>query len=344
MVGVMTIPTGLGCTIGGHAGDATPAARLIAAACDKLIVHPNVVNASDICELTDNMLYVEGSTLDRFLSGTIELQEVRSNRILIVANRPGTPVTVNAMNAARVTLGIDAKVLELDAPLIMRGKFYHDGTAGGDVIGHRELLKQIETIDFDALAIHTSIDVPRDVALKYFRRGGVNPWGGVEAIASRLISTALDKPVAHAPLESTTPDDDELWSIGANEIVDPRMAPEILSTAYLHCVLKGLHRAPRIGPGLSVDDVDVAVFPAGCRGRAHEACFSRGIPVIVVRENTCCLERDDPEPTLFAENYLEAAGMIMAMRAGVTFSSVAAKPSPIANCQLPIATPPGRRP
>ena len=45
---VLLVPTGVGAEIGGHSGDATPAARLIASVCDKLIVHPNVVNASDI--------------------------------------------------------------------------------------------------------------------------------------------------------------------------------------------------------------------------------------------------------------------------------------------------------
>ncbi|MBW7990019.1 MAG: DUF3326 domain-containing protein [Planctomycetes bacterium] len=56
MLGVFIVPTGIGAEIGGHSGDATPAAKLIAAACDKLIVHPNVVNASDINEMSENML------------------------------------------------------------------------------------------------------------------------------------------------------------------------------------------------------------------------------------------------------------------------------------------------
>ncbi len=73
---VMIIPTGIGCEIGGHAGDATPAARLLGSVCDKLILHPNIVNASDINEMPENALYVEGSILDRFLEGRIELKEV----------------------------------------------------------------------------------------------------------------------------------------------------------------------------------------------------------------------------------------------------------------------------
>ena len=42
---IFIVPTGIGASIGGHAGDATPAARLIASTCNKLILHPNVVNA-----------------------------------------------------------------------------------------------------------------------------------------------------------------------------------------------------------------------------------------------------------------------------------------------------------
>lgn len=326
MVGVMTIPTGLGCAIGGHAGDATPAARLIASACDKLIVNPNVVNASDICELTGNMLYVEGSQLDSFLCGHFDLKEVRSNVIQIVANRPISPVTINAMNAARATLGVDARILGLDTALIMTGTFKPDGSAGGEVTGVRELIAQVHDIDFDALAIHTPIDVPRDVALKYFRNGGVNPWGGVEAIASRMISQYLTKPVAHAPIDSTPQDDAEIQGIGWGETVDPRMAPEVLSTAFLHCVLKGLHRAPRIGNrGISVADVGFAIFPAGCRGPAHDACRARNIPIIVVQENKCCLDRPEVEGTIFARNYLEAAGIVLSMKAGLTVESIRAK-------------------
>ena len=43
---VLLVPTGIGASIGGHAGDATPVARLLGAVCDTLVTHPNVVNAS----------------------------------------------------------------------------------------------------------------------------------------------------------------------------------------------------------------------------------------------------------------------------------------------------------
>ena len=83
---VMLVPTGIGAEIGGHAGDAGSAARLLAAACDTLITHPNVVNASDINELPENGLYVEGSVICRLLMGTAGLARVRQNRVLFVCD------------------------------------------------------------------------------------------------------------------------------------------------------------------------------------------------------------------------------------------------------------------
>ncbi len=76
---VLLVPTGIGAELGGHSGDAGPVARLLAATCDNLITHPNVVNAADINELPENALYVEGSVISRLLMGTIGLQKVRSN-------------------------------------------------------------------------------------------------------------------------------------------------------------------------------------------------------------------------------------------------------------------------
>ena len=81
---VFLIPTGIGCEIGGHAGDATPVARLLSSSCDNLITHPNVFNASDLNEMPENSLYVEGSTICRLMMGTVGLQPVRSNRILAI--------------------------------------------------------------------------------------------------------------------------------------------------------------------------------------------------------------------------------------------------------------------
>lgn len=313
---VMIIPTGIGCEIGGHAGDATPAAKLLGACCDKLILHPNVVNASDINEMPPNALYVEGSLLDRFLEGKIELQEVRQNKILLVVNPPMRPETINAASAARATIGADIEICELRQPLHMKATL-NGRKASGVIRGWQSLCEQVAEYDYDALAIASAIDCDTDRALRYFKAGGVNPWGAVEALVSALIAEQLDKPVAHAPVES---DDPEMNTF--NEVVDPRMAAEAVSLAYLHCVLKGLHKAPRVAEkGLSVRDVDALVTPVGCVGPPHHACMEAGIPIIAVKENTCVM--DDPMPDfILVDNYLEAAGLLMSMRVGVLPESV----------------------
>jgi hypothetical protein len=319
---VMIVPTGIGAEIGGHAGDANPAAKLIAKCCDKLITHPNVVNASDINEMTENTLYVEGSILNRFLRGEIYLKESFYNKILLVANKPLDNLSVNAVNAARTTIGADIEIVELETPLEMTGFYNKKGLADGKITGYLELVAQVDNYDFDALAIQSRVLVDKDTKLRYLREGGVNPWGGIEAIASKLIADKLDKPVAHSPYvdwESGTDDLEEF-----NEIVDPRMSAEMVSLTYLHCVLKGLHKAPRISyeNGLSVDGIDFMISPINCFGEPHEACALSGIPVIAVRENKTILNDEMPEDYIIVDNYLEAAGFLMSFRAGVYPKSV----------------------
>lgn len=314
MKAVLIIPTGIGCEIGGHAGDANPVVKLVASVCDTLITHPNAVNASDINEMPENCLYVEGSILDRFLEGKIELKPVYSNKILLVVNRPVLNETINAVSAARATIGADISIVELKTPLKLIAKFDND-CATGDVFGWKELVTQVLDYDFDALAIATSIIVTKEVALDYFENGGVNPWGGVEAKASKLIATILNKPTAHSPIETNI-------LRGYDELVDPRMAAEMVSLCYLHCILKGLHRAPRIAKGLSVNDISCLITPVGCVGRPHKACLIAGIPIIAVRENKTVLNDPMPDEIILVDNYMEAVGMMMAIKSGVNPASV----------------------
>ncbi|MCS6814417.1 MAG: DUF3326 domain-containing protein, partial [Cyanobacteria bacterium] len=45
---VLIVPTGIGATIGGYAGDALPVARGMAQVADCLITHPNVLNGAQM--------------------------------------------------------------------------------------------------------------------------------------------------------------------------------------------------------------------------------------------------------------------------------------------------------
>ena len=334
---VMIVPTGLGFEIGGYAGDANAASKLMAECSDILIIHPNVVNASDINEMTPNTWYVEGNMLDRFLWGHINLYKPKSNKILVAVNKPAAKETINAVQAARVTLGADINIIELNEPLIMTG-WITDKGATGSVIGYESLIKQVKNYDFDALAITTSINVEHEHIDNYLHNNTANPYGAVEAICSRLISQKLDKPVAHSPFG----DIGEYCLLNNyNEITDPRISPEMVSITYLHSVLKGLHKAPRVALGrsrrvLSVYDIDLLISPVNCWGDPHDRCVRWSIPIIFVEQNTnkidCPKYNENYYPkSIKVSNYIEAAGMIMLIKAGLTIESVT---RPISKTQI----------
>ncbi len=316
---VSIVPTGLGAERGGHAGDGGPVVRMLASLCDILVTHPNAVNASDINEMPENVWYVEGALLNRFLWGDVKLRRPAShNKILVAANPPVTNEVVNSVSAARSTLGAEIVVLELKTPVRLIGTI-EDGLASGKVYGWRELVEQVEKFEFDALTITSPIEVDKQVALDYLRGGGgPNPWGGVEAKLSKLVSDKLNKPVAHAPCESET-------LKGFKEIVDPRMSAEMVSVSYLHCVLKGLHNAPLPSDtGLSVDEIDLLISPSGCYGEPHDICDEYGIPIIFVKENAVenPVDIEKKSTHLICDNYLEVAGVLSCMKASVSISSV----------------------
>jgi hypothetical protein len=155
---MLLIPTGIGTEIGGHAGDAGPIARLLGTGCDNLILHPNVVNASDINEMPENALYVEGSVLSRLLLGTIGLQKVRSNRVLMVIDNHKLDVFVNAainsVNAARATYGLDCpEIVKLEPSVKMSATYSNSGRAVGKIEGLENLFKLLDEYSGDMMQL-----------------------------------------------------------------------------------------------------------------------------------------------------------------------------------------------
>ena len=337
---VLIVPTGIGAEIGGHAGDATPVARLLASVCDTLITHPNVVNASDLNEMPGNGLYVEGSLLSRFLMGAIGLRPVRSNRVLVIIdahpNERFARATVNAVNAARATYGLRCpRVVILDPPLPVRGEYTQSGRAAGTVDELERVFEVLDTYEgeYDAVALSTlvEVDVPHE---SYFSSRGemVNPWGGVEAMLTHAVSTVYNVPSAHAPMMESV----DVANIDPG-VVDPRMAAEVVSLTFLQSVLKGLHTAPRIAANpaemsqsdiLTARDVSCLVIPDGCIGLPTLAALEQGIPVIAVRENRSLMRNDlnalpwGEDQLHVVENYWEAAGVMAALKAGMSPGSV----------------------
>lgn len=335
---VMLVPTGVDCEVGGHAGDATPAARLLATQCDHLIVHPNIVNASDINEQTDNCLYVEGSIICRLLMGSVALRLVRQNRVLVITEHRADgrwvpDQVVNTASAARATLGVNCvEVLEFSDIPRMDMSYSLSGRSVGEISNLAPLLALLSERrrTYDAVALCTRITPPSDIREifdRYFQGEGPNPWGGAEAALTHAISTVLNVPAAHAP----TLEDLSLRVQDYGQ-VDPRKAAEAISTSYSFSVLKGLHRAPAVVPNadglydpslLSAEDIACVVIPDGCLGIPTIAALLQEMNVIVVRENTtilkCPLEDLPFAPDRFwvVSNYHEAVGVLASLRAGI---------------------------
>jgi len=338
----LLIPTGIGARLGGHSGDAGAVARLLAAACDTLITHPNVVNASDINELPENGLYVEGSVISRLLGGSLGLQPVRANRVMVVIDDHDdtffTEAVVNSVSAARAAMGVDCPVVvRMHNKILMRSLYSRSGRAVGRVEHLQRLCRVLHErrSQYDAVAISSLVQLPLRFYTEYFRDEAndmINPWGGVEAMLTHAVSLLFDVPSAHSPMDASK----EVLNTDVG-IVDPRKSAEAVSTTHLHCVLRGLHRSPRLVPDapihastgvLTAADVSCLVIPDGCVGLPTLAALEQGIPVIAVRENKNCMQNDltalpfAPGKLIIVENYLEAAGVMTALRAGVAVETV----------------------
>ena len=245
---VLLVPTGIGAELGGHAGDAGPVARLLAEVSDTLVLHPNVVNASDINEMPANALYVEGSVITRLLLGTAGLLP-SFNRVLVVidAHRDEFFVNaaVNAVNGARASYGLSCSdVVCLERPVKLRGGYSPSGRSAGRIEDLDELCRLLEersgnTTLWPIISHQRAAGLSPEL-LRFWRRHG-QPWGGVEAMLTHALSSMFNVPTAHSPMFESR----EIANKDPG-IVDPRMAAEAVSTTFLQCTLKGLQRSPCI--------------------------------------------------------------------------------------------------
>lgn len=287
--GAFIIPTGIGATIGGFAGDASKWARRFAKKC-KLIVNPNVVNAACFSGITDNMLYVEGYSLDEFFKGKILLAESYGNKIGVVFDKsiPSKVLNVhiNTINAVKTIYDInilDYAITDEDVNV----NFYIDSS--GVSTGNIENLKTIKDaaknlISKGCNAIAIVCYFPEEQGENYSKGIGVDPVGGVEAVISHYISKELNIPCAHAPAF-------EDISI-STEIVNSKCSAEYITPTFLPCILLGLHQAPLLNKkeGISVKDLDFLVVPSTSLGCIPVLeCLKNDIKIYAVKENKTVL-------------------------------------------------------
>jgi Protein of unknown function (DUF3326) len=328
---VLIVPTGIGAAIGGYAGDALPVARAIAQVSDRLITHPNVLNGAQLYWPLPNALYVEGYGLDQFAAGQWGLRPVHQNRVGLVLDQGIEPELrlrhLQAADAARATLGLTLTDYTVtDAPLGVELRTAASGATWGTIQNPDSLLRAAEKLitDAKAEAIAVVARFPDDLgseALTQYRQGqGVDPLAGAEAVISHLVVRHFQVPCAHAPALLPLPLEPDL---------SPRSAAEELGHTFLPCVLVGLSRAPEFvmsgkarSADLWSDQVDAVVIPATACGGSAVLSFSQSNTLIIaVKDNQTRLNvRGDRLglPVLEVESYLEALGVLVAARAGIS--------------------------
>jgi Protein of unknown function (DUF3326) len=331
---VLIVPTGIGASMGGYAGDAIPIAKALAASCDRLITHPNVMNGAQLYWPLPNTLYVEGYALDRFAAGDWGLVPTHQNRVGLLFDQAIEPDLLQrhlqAADAARATLGLNLTNYVLtDEPLGVELKTADSGASWGTISQLASLLRAADRLIKEqgatAIAVVTRFpDYPGQEVLQAYRHGlGVDPLAGAEAVISHSIVREFRVPCAHAPALSPLPID---------PAISPRSAAEELGYTFLPCVLVGLSKAPRFttnyqenSGAISAESVDAVIVPASaCGGSALLSLAARSTKIIAVTENHTRMSvypQDLGIPAISVRSYLEAIGVVTIDRAGMSLDS-----------------------
>ena len=289
LLGAFIVPTGIGASIGGFAGDASPYAKKFNKI-SKLIVNPNVVNAGGFSGIDSNMLYLEGYSLDEFFKGKIGLKESSNNKIGIIIDKALPEdvlnVHINTINAVNAVYGIDCTEIEITEEEVGVEFFVNkQGISMGSVKNIETLKKAGENLlkrGCEALAIVCLFD---DETSEDYENGiGVDPIGGVEAIISHYISRELKVPCAHSPAFRD-------YSI-SSKIVNKKASSEYITPTFLPCILIGLNNAPKLtnNSNITIENLDYLVMPANALGAipVFEA-IKRNIKVFAIEENVTLL-------------------------------------------------------
>ena len=332
---IFIVPTGVGCEIGGFAGDSLPAAKLLASASGCLITHPNVMNGGSLTEKHKDIFYVEGYSLDRFAKGEIGLRTVKKQKLGIIfdsdINQELLIRHLQVADACVATLGIDVdSYIVTKKPLGIVIDRDSKNTNGGLIENPDTLIeagKKLIEKGITAIAIVAKFpdDLDFDDTNSYRQGKGVDPIAGVEAIISHLVSKFLRVPCAHAPA---------LSPIELSEKLDPRAASEEIGYTFLPSVLIGLSKAPDIiefpiknkSNTLHPNQVDSIVVPNGALGgECVLAGIERNLNIIAVKnENVMNVTSKNLNcPNIIeVNNYFEAAGVILSIREGISLKSI----------------------
>ncbi len=289
---IMAVPTGIGASIGGYAGDANQAARKISEVIP-VIVNPNVVNAAVFSGINENMLYVEGKALTDFVAGKIGLIPSKNNKIGIIFDKAIPQnvlnIHINTVNAVKTVYGIDVVGYEITKENAGIEFFITEtGISTGSLNNPETLLeagKKLVEQGAEVLAVVCFFETPPED--NYESGEGVDIVGGIEAVVSHYLYENLGCPCVHAPafLDVTISD----------KIVDPKVAAEYITPTFLPCLLLGLRNAPLItniinGNCITYKDLHSIVMPYNSLGSSIVFdAIKHKIPVYAIKENSTVL-------------------------------------------------------
>ena len=298
---LMIVPTGIGASIGGYAGDASLYAQKIARRIP-LIVNPNIVNAALFSGITANMYYVEGFAIDEFVKGNIALKPSTNNKIGVIFDRAISEnvlnIHINTINAIKTVYGIDVIGYEVSCePAGIEFFTTTNGISSGKVNNPETLLSAGEKLiqrGAQALAVVCAFDEPPED--DYENGDGVDIVGGVEAVISHYLTRKLMCPCVHAPaFEDVTI---------TGKIVNPKVSAEYITPTFLPCLLFGLKNAPQLidlkAPDIkskesyiTVSDLHSVSVPYNALGASVVLdALSQNIPVYAIKENSSVLNID----------------------------------------------------
>lgn len=290
------VPTGIGASIGGFAGDASCFARELAQTTTQLIVNPNVVNAAVFSGITPNMLYTEGFAIDEFFENKIALKPSQNNKIGVIFDKAIPQnvlnIHINTINAVKTVYGVDILGYEITKePAGIEFCIEESGISSGKVTNPQTLIdagQNLKDQGATAIAVVCLFDEPEEDG--YASGSGVDIVGGVEAIISHILSKELNLPIAHAPAFKDV--------TISTEIVDLRAAAEYITPTFLPCILLGLQNAPQLikiedakAEDITINDLKALIMPYNSLGCVPVLeAKKHNIPIIAVRENQTVLD------------------------------------------------------
>lgn len=292
---VFIVPTGVGASIGGFAGDASCYAREIANKFP-LIVNPNVVNAACFSGISTNMLYTEGWSISQLFKGSLSLIPSTNNKIGVIFDKAISErilnIHINTINAARTVYGCDVVGYDItDEPCGVDFFMTEAGISTGALNNNLTLLKSAKRmIDRGAQALAVVCHFSEPPEDGYKEGEGADIIGGVEAIISHYLTSELMVPVVHAPAFENI----EM----SGELVDPRAAAEYITPTFLPCLLLGLKDAPLLTKGVnqqgvSLRNISSLIMPYNSLGSSIVFdAIKNNIPVIAIKANKTVLSVD----------------------------------------------------